>query len=318
MAERHQSREAHRPNHDHGVSVKIVSLLPSATEIVFALGLGDALVGVSFECDYPPEARRLPVVSGTALPIDTPMSAAEIDAEVSTRVAADESIYSLDAELIRTAAPDVILAQDLCAVCAVPSGAVEDALDVLGCRAQVVSLDPSSLDDVIGCIGRVGGVVDREAEAATLMADLRERIERVRAAVAARPRPRAFALEWSDPPFNGGHWVPDMIDAAGGEAVLSTPGARSRRLSWAEIAAAAADVVLFMPCGYTLDDAVREGAALVTRPELEADTQLWALAGDAYFSRPGPRVVEGVEILATILHPGSGVTAPPDGAVRLR
>jgi len=300
------------------MSVKIVSLLPSATEIVFALGLGDALVGVSFECDYPPEAQSLPIVSGTALPIDTPMSAAEIDAEVSTRVAADESIYSLDAERIRAAAPDVILAQDLCAVCAVPSGAVEEALDILGCRAEVVSLDPGSLDDVIGCIGRVGGVVDRQAEAAALMANLRERVERVRAAVSARPRPRALALEWSDPPFNGGHWVPDMIDAAGGESVLSIPGARSRRLTWAEIADAAADVVLFMPCGYSLDDAVREGTELMARPELGSDTQLWALAGDAYFSRPGPRVVDGVEILGTILHPGAGITAPPDGAVRLR
>jgi iron complex transport system substrate-binding protein len=300
------------------MALKIVSLLPSATEIVFALGLGDALVGVSFECDYPPEAQQLPIVSGTALPTGTPMTAAEIDAEVSTRVAAEESIYSLDAERIRAASPDVILAQDLCAVCAVPSGAVEDALDVLGCRAEVVSLDPSSLDDVIGCIGRVGGVVDRELEAEALMADLRARVDRVRAAVAARPRPRAFALEWSDPPFNGGHWVPDMIDAAGGEAVLSVPGARSRRLTWAEIAATAADVVLFMPCGYTLDDAVREGADVMTRPGLGNDTQLWALAGDAYFSRPGPRVVDGVEILATILHPGAGITALPDGAVRLR
>ncbi len=153
--------------------MKIVSLLPSATEIVFALGLGDSLVGVSFECDFPPEAQGLPIVSGTALPTDTPMTAAEIDAEVSTRVAAAESIYSLDAERIRAASPDVILAQDLCAVCAVPSGAVEEALDVLGCRAEVVSLDPSSLDDVIACIGRVGGVVDRESEAEALMADLR-------------------------------------------------------------------------------------------------------------------------------------------------
>ena len=155
--------------------MKIVSLLPSATEIVFALGLGDSLVGVSFECDFPPEAQGLPIVSGTALPTDTPMTAAEIDAEVSTRVAAAESIYSLDAERIRAASPDVILAQDLCAVCAVPSGAVEEALDVLGCRAEVVSLDPSSLDDVIACIGQVGGVVDRESEAEALMADLRER-----------------------------------------------------------------------------------------------------------------------------------------------
>ena len=298
--------------------MKIVSLLPSATEIVFALGLGDSLVGVSFECDHPPEARTKPVVSGTALPTDQPLTAAEIDRAVSSRVAADESIYSLDAARIRAAAPDVILAQDLCAVCAVPSGQVEEALDVLGCRAQVVSLDPSTLDDVIACVGRVGAVAGRDAEAAALMSRLRARVDRVRAQTADLPRVAALALEWSEPPFNAGHWVPDMIEAAGGVAVLTRTGERSRRVDWSEVDAAGAETVLFMPCGYSLEDAVREGEELTSRPELGDATEVWALAGDAYFSRPGPRVVDGVELLASILHPEVGVRGPSDGAVRLR
>jgi iron complex transport system substrate-binding protein len=298
--------------------MKIISLLPSATEIVFALGLGDALVGVSFECDHPPEARTKPVVSGTALPTEEPLSAVEIDAAVSTKVAAAESIYSLDAERIRASAPDVILAQDLCAVCAVPSGQVEDALDVIGCRADVVSLDPGTLDEVIACIGRVGAAVGREVVADELMVRLRERVARVRTAIEGRPTVRALALEWSDPPFNAGHWVPDMIEAAGGDAVLARTGERSRRLDWSEVASAAADVVLFMPCGYALEAAVREGRPLAERSELAGAGEVWALAGDAYFSRPGPRVVDGVEIIASILHSDAGVSGPIDGAVRLR
>jgi iron complex transport system substrate-binding protein len=298
--------------------MKIISLLPSATEIVFALGLGDALVGVSFECDHPPEARTKPVVSGTALPTEEPLSAVEIDAAVSTKVAAAESIYSLDAERIRASAPDVILAQDLCAVCAVPSGQVEDALDVIGCRADVVSLDPGTLDEVIACIGRVGAAVGREVVADELMVRLRERVARVRTAIEGRPTVRALALEWSDPPFNAGHWVPDMIEAAGGDVVLARTGERSRRLDWSEVASAAADVVLFMPCGYALEAAVREGRPLAERSELAGAGEVWALAGDAYFSRPGPRVVDGVEILASILHSDAGVSGPIDGAVRLR
>ncbi len=295
--------------------MKIVSLLPSATEIVFALGLGDDLQGVSFECDYPSQARTKAIVSGTALP-DVPMSAAEIDTAVATTVQAGEPIYTLDADLIRAIQPDLILAQDLCAVCAVPSGAVEDALGTLGCRADVLSLDPSSLEEVIGCIGLVGAATGTQARAEVLMAELRERVERVRAVVAGRPTPRVFALEWSDPAFSGGHWVPDMILAAGGVPVLADAGERSRRLEWAEVAAESFDVVAFMPCGYNLDAAVAEGAVLLERPELAGAAQIWAVHADAYFSRPGPRVVDGVEVLASILHPDVAPVAA--GAVRLR
>jgi iron complex transport system substrate-binding protein len=300
--------------------VRIVSLLPSATEIVFALGRGNDLVGVSFECDHPPEARTKPIVSGTALPTDAALSATEIDAAVRERLAAGEPIYTLDRERIRAARPDVILAQDLCEVCAVPSGAVEEALDVLGCRAEVLSLDPERLDDVIACVERVGATVGREHEARELAERLRSRVDAVRALVGGRPRPAVLALEWSDPPFDAGHWVPDMIDAGGGRPVLATAGARSRELTWEEIGAVDASplVVLFMPCGYGLDATVAEGRELVERPELVAADAVWAVAGDAYFSRPGPRVVDGVELVARILHPE--VAGVPDAAdaVRLR
>jgi iron complex transport system substrate-binding protein len=296
--------------------VKIVSLLPSATEIVFALGLGDSLEGRSFECDFPTGAERVAIVSGTALPVDQHLTAREIDQAVATRVAAGESIYTLDAERIRAIQPDVILAQDLCEVCAVPSGAVTDALDVLGCHAEVVSLDPSSLDDVIACVGQVGAVTGTSATAEAIMRDLRERVARVREAVDGLVRPRALALEWADPPFNGGHWIPDMLLAAGAEPVLSPPGARSRRMEWSEVADAAPQVVLFMPCGYSLDGAVEEGAALRETPALDAADEIWALDANAYFSRPGPRVVDGVELLASVLHPDA--FAPRPGATRLR
>ncbi len=241
--------------------VKIVSLLPSATEIVFALGLGDQLCGVSFECDYPEAARTVPVVSGTSLDLDRPRTAAEVDAEVSAKVATGESIYTLDDARIRSINPDVILAQDLCQVCAVPSGAVEEALDVIGCRAEVVSLDPEGLDDVIECVVQVGRATGTERAARELVDGLHRRLDAVRKRVVDRPRPRVFVLEWADPPFNAGHWVPEMVHVAGGEPVLAAAGERSRRVTWEEIAAEQIDVTVFSPCGFDLPGAVEQAAA---------------------------------------------------------
>jgi iron complex transport system substrate-binding protein len=300
--------------HDRTAVLKIVSLLPSATEIVFALGLGDSLEGVSFECDFPPQARSKAIVSGTALPTETPLTPKQIDDAVAETIGQGEPIYTLDADRISAIQPDLILAQDLCRVCAVPSGAVDEALGVLGCRAEVLSLDPSGLDDVIACIGQVGAVTGVAARADAVMADLRARLDRVRDAVAGLDRPRTFALEWSDPPFNGGHWVPDMVDAAGGEPVLAGAGAPSRRLAWPEIAAAAPEVVVFMPCGYGLDQAVAEGRRLLDVPELEGAARIWATDASAHFSRPGPRLVDGVETLAWALHAGA-VPEPARGAI---
>jgi iron complex transport system substrate-binding protein len=293
--------------------MKIVSLLPSATEIVFALGLDAALEGVTHECDFPAAARTNRVVSGTALP-QTPMTAREVDDAVTASVHSGTPIYTLDAAAIRAIGPDLILTQDLCEVCAVPAGAVEAALETLGCRSEVVSLDPASVEDVIADIGRVGDATGTAGRAVALMTDLRARVDRVRVSVRGLARPRVLALEWSDPPFSGGHWVPEMIDAAGGEPVIGAPGERSRRLSWTEIEASAPDVVMFMPCGYGLDAAAAEGAGLVGLPELEGAAAIYALPADALFSRPGPRVVDGIELLASLLHPGAGTARPPNGA----
>jgi iron complex transport system substrate-binding protein len=281
--------------------VKIVSLLPSATEIVFALGRGDQLSGVSFECDYPDAAAHVPVVSGTALESTGSGLPGAIDAEVSALVSAGEPIYRLDDARIRQIDPDVILAQDLCRVCAVPSGDVQDALGVIGCHADVVSLDPERLDEVIDCVGQVGRAIGAEPAGTELMADLRRRLAAVRRRVAGGTRPRVFVLEWPDPPFNAGHWVPDMVEAAGGEPVLAVAGQRSRRLTWGEIEAATIDVTVFSPCGFDLEGAVRQATVLSDHRHLLG--RLVAVDANAYFSRPGPRVVDGVEALADLLHP---------------
>jgi len=292
--------------------VRIVSLLPSATEIVYALGLEDALVGVTHECDWPPAARVKRSVSTPCIPPGA--TPAEIDRLVSAGIGGGEPIYTLDAGAVRELRPDIVLTQDLCAVCAVPSGQVTEALAVLGCSAQVVSLDPSSLADVLLCVRRVGEATGTEARADEVLGALEARLDAVRAAVAGRPRPTVFALEWSDPPFNGGHWVPDMIEVAGGDPVLASPRSPSVRVGWDAIATAAPAAVVFMPCGYGLDEAVAEAAAVVRRPELAGVAALYAVDASAYFSRPGPRLVDGVELLAWALHPEA--LSPPEGGIR--
>jgi iron complex transport system substrate-binding protein len=297
--------------------MRIVSLLPSATEIVYALGLGDQLCGVSFECDYPEAARSVPIISGTALLTDGSLSAREIDAKVSTLVADGSSIYTLDADRLRAIDPDLILAQDLCQVCAVPSGAVEEALEVIGCHAAVVSLDPNRLDDVIEGIGAVGEVTGTSKRATALIDDLHRRLDLVRAGVASRPRPRVLVLEWPDPPFNAGHWVPDMVVAAGGDPVLATPGQRSRRITWEEIAAERVDVTVFSPCGLDLEDAVAQAPTLLSRSEARGLGVVFAVDANAHFSRPGPRVVDGVELLAVLLHDPNPDGIPSARARRL-
>jgi iron complex transport system substrate-binding protein len=296
--------------------MRIVSLLPSATEIVYALGLEDHLIGVTDECDWPPQARRVRVVSRSALP--PAAEPAEIDRLVSASIGGGQPIYQLDTDAIRDLRPDLVLSQDLCAVCAVPSGQVNQALDVLGCQAEVISLDPSSLDEVLEGVLQVGKAAGVEQRAGEVVAGLRERLDRVQAAVEGLERPRVFALEWGDPPFNGGHWVPEMLQVAGAEALLACPGAPSVRVTWAQIAAAAPQVVVFMPCGYDLQAAAEEvSQTLLARPELAGAEAIVAVDASAYCSRPGPRLVDGVEILAAALHPGRLLPPPAGTAVRL-
>ncbi|MER7005336.1 ABC transporter substrate-binding protein [Dactylosporangium sp. NPDC000555] len=291
--------------------MRLVSLLPSATEIVYALGLGDRLVGITFECDEPPSARaeKAVVVGGRDTKGLTP---GEIDAYVRSRFAAGEDLYTLHAGALAALAPDLILTQDLCRVCALPSGHVEDALDHLGCRADVLSLDPHSLDEVLGTIVAVGERAGAAGRAAALVARLRERLGAVAARVAGRERPRVLVVEWVDPPFTAGHWVPDLVVAAGGEPVAARPGERSVPADWAELTAASPDVVVVSPCGYHLDGAAAQAGPVAARfPEAE----VWAIDADGLVVRPGPRLVDGVEALAAVLHPA--VAAPaPEGAVR--
>jgi iron complex transport system substrate-binding protein len=288
--------------------VKIVSLLPSATEIVYALGLGESLEGVTFECDHPADARTKPVVSDTALPQDRPLTPGEVDRHVREFMDGGEPIYVLDKDLIRRIQPDLILAQDLCRVCAVPSGDVQEALDDLGCSADVISLDPNTVEDILDGIEVVGRATGTGERAAELTARLRERVEAVRRRAAGLPTIQTLALEWSDPPFAGGHWVPGMVQAAGGSNLLSEPGKPSPRVTWDQIAGAAPEVIVFMPCGYYLQEAEEEAASLYGHPAF-AETpaarggDVFAVDATSYFSRPGPRIVDGLEILAWAIHP---------------
>jgi iron complex transport system substrate-binding protein len=290
--------------------MRLVSLLPSATEIVYALGLGDDLVGVTFECDEPPRARteKTVVVGGR----DTRgMTPAEIDTYVKSRMSSGEDLYTLHAGALAGLEPELILTQDLCRVCALPSGHVGEALDHLGCRADVLSLDPYTLDEVLGTFLRVGAAAGVPARAAALVAGLRDRLARVAAAVAGRRRPRVAVVEWVDPPFTAGHWVPDLVTAAGGEPVAARAGKRSVPISYADLAAPVPEIVLVTPCGFHLDGAAAQAVAVV--PHFP-DAQVWAVDGDGLVVRPGPRLIDGVEAIAAILHPDT-VPAPPPGAI---
>jgi iron complex transport system substrate-binding protein len=290
--------------------VRLVSLLPSATEIVYALGLGGDLVGVTFECDEPASARAqaVVVVGGR----DTRgMTPAEIDDYVKARMAAGEDLYTLHADALAGLDPDLILTQDLCRVCALPSGQVTDALGHLGCRADVVSLDPYSFEEVLGTILAVGERAGVPERAVDLVTALRGRLDRVAAAVAGRPRPRVAVVEWVDPPFTAGHWVPDLVTAAGGEPVAARAGQRSVETTWRDLAAESPDFVLVTPCGFHLPGAAEQAAVVV--PHFPG-TQVWAIDGDGLVVRPGPRLVDGVEAIAAILHPGA-VPVPPEGAI---
>jgi iron complex transport system substrate-binding protein len=291
--------------------MRVVSLLPSATEIVYALGLGDQLVGVTFECDEPASARRdkAVVVGGRDT---TGMSPAAVDAYVRAQLAAGQDLYALHAGALAALAPDVILTQDLCRVCALPAGHVEQALDYLGCTADVVSLDPRTLDDVLATILTVGDRTGRQQQAEDLVAGLRRRLAAVAARVTGRAWPAVAVIEWTDPPFTAGHWIPDLVTAAGGRPVAACPGGRSEQASWDQIAAAEPEVVVVAPCGFHLDGAAAQ-AELVARQM--PGVPVWAIDADGLIVRPGPRLVDGVEALAAILHPDPDGTAPA-GATR--
>ncbi len=282
--------------------MRIVSLIPSATEMLFALGLGSDVIAVTHECDYPPAALELPKITRDVLPEG--LTSAQIDAAVKERTLAGESIYQLDTGALEDLRPDLIVTQQLCSVCAVSYDDVREIAQQLDPQPQVISLDPHTLGEVLGDARKLAAATDRRDAAADLVRNTSARIDRVRVAVRkARSRPRVAALEWLDPPFAAGHWTPQLIEYAGGEDVLGFPGENSQQTTWETVEAAQPDVVIVMPCGYDAEIAHRE--AEMHREQLAAlgAGEVVAVDAAAYFSRPGPRVIDGLELLASILHP---------------
>ncbi len=281
--------------------MRIVSLIPSATETLFALGLGSDVIAVTHECDYPPAARELPKITRDALPEG--LNAREIDAAVKERTLAGESIYELDDELLHDLRPDLIVTQELCAVCAVSYNEVRTIAEKIEPRPRVVSLDPRTVGEVLGDVRTLAQLTDRKDEAVDLIRDASARIDRVRLAVRRARRPRVAALDWLDPPFAAGHWTPQLIEYAGGDDVLGFAGEKSEETTWQMVEAAQPDVVIVMPCGFDAEIAHRE--AEMHRDELArvGAGEVVAVDAAAYFSRPGPRIIDGLDLLAHIMHP---------------
>jgi len=287
--------------------IRIVSLLASATEIVCGLGMEEALVGISHECDFPERILDRPRVSRPRFDPEG-LDSGEVDRAVRRAMEEHGSVYEIDADRLAELRPDVVLTQAVCEVCAVPTAGVRDVVRERGLDAEVLSLDAHTLDEILDSVlevGRVAGVPDR---ATRYHVSLEARLRRVERAVAGAERPRVLAIEWLDPPFTPGHWVPGMIERAGGECVLGEPGLRSAEVGWEELEGLDPDVLVVMPCGFDADaaraDADRHAGRLrEVAPRAVGEGRAWVVDGSSYFNRSGPRVVEGVEILAGLLHP---------------
>ncbi len=296
--------------------MRIVSLLPSTTEILFAVGAGAQVVGVTFECDTPAEARERTIVSTTAIPEG--LAPHEIDAFVSRAVAAGEDLYHLDSGALSALDADLVVTQDLCAVCAVDVSVVDDALAYLGCRADVLTIDPHTLDEVLASVETLGAASGCADTAAELVRDLRGRLATVAESVSGAVRPRALVLEWTDPAFAPGHWVPEMVTVAGGTNALGDAGEKSVRVTWDAVRDSAPEVIVCAPCGYDLDGSTQLAQAAIASGELPDGIPVWAVDANASFARPGPRLVDGVEALAGILHPDRAPAPSAEMARRLR
>lgn len=294
--------------------MRVASLLPSATEMVHFAGAGETLVGVTHECDYPPGVESLPRLTSSKINSGS-MTSVEIDTAIDRILTDDGSIYALDAKLLEDLAPDLVITQGLCDVCAVSLDLVEHAVAGMKTRPEILSLNPTSLDDVLTDAIRVGDALGHGDEAREKVAALRERLARVEEAVEGLQRPRAGCIEWLDPPFSAGHWVPEMVRLAGGEELFAGPGEMSARITWEEVFEAAPEALVLMPCGFDAERTLREARDLPGLPgwsELPAvkSGRVWAVDANSHFSRPAPRLVEGVEILARILHPKAFPVAP--------
>lgn len=277
---------------------RIVSFLPAGTEIVHALGAGAELVGRSHECDYPPSVSDLPVVSRPALKLDD-ASPEDIDRAVAQRIETGASMYEIDEVLLRELRPDVIITQNLCRVCAPSGNELSRAVKDFDVTPEILFLTPRNVAEVEENILAVGKAIGREQEAESLVRSNRERIEKVAAAVSDVPRRRVVFLEWTDPLFCGGHWVPEMVAMAGGDDPLGRAGEDSVRITWDEVAEISPGAIVVSPCGYGLE----ESAELARAMPRELNARVYAVDANAYFARPGPRLAEGVELLAHIFHP---------------
>jgi len=289
--------------------MRIASLVPSATEMLFALGAGGDVVAVTHECDYPPAARELPHLTATVLPEG--LSAGEIDAAVKEVVGSGQALYSLDEQRLAELAPDLIVTQAVCDVCAVSFDDVVEVAARLPSRPRVVQQDPGSLGEVLEDVTRLGAALGIEARAQELCGELEERLAAVRTAVAGAPPVRALALEWLDPPFIGGHWIPEMIELAGGVDVAGTAGAKSPEVGWEELADRDPEVIVVMPCGWYVEDSHTQALEHWDRIAAFGAERVFAVDAASTYSRPGPRLVDGTELLAHLLHPG--LVGPPGG-----
>ena len=296
--------------------MRVCSLLPGATEIAFALGLGDDVVGVTHECDYPAEARQKPVVVHGLIDSNR-MTSLEIDRWVGERLGSNQGLYLLDEERLREAAPDVILTQGLCDVCAIDYNEVVAASETLAKKPKIVSLTPNCLTDVLDDVARVGEATGRRHIAERVVEELEQRISSVREqAATSSARPRVACLEWFDPIYLAGHWVPEMIEIAGAEDVLGRRGKPSEKVEWQSIRESTPEIIVLMPCGFDVPRTLREAGVLERLegwhdlPAVKAG-KVFAVNGHAFFSRPGPRLVDGLEILAHIIHPKIFPTQPP-------
>ena len=290
--------------------MRIVSLVPSATETLFALGLGPDVVAVTHECDHPTVARELPTVTRDRIP--SGMSARQIDEAVRELTLGGEAIYELDEEALHELGPELIVTQQLCAVCAVSYDDVRRIAEEMDPRPEVIALDPHTLGEVLGDVRTIAAAAGARDAGVALVQDAAARIDRVKLSVRGRPRPRVLALEWLDPPYAAGHWTPQMIDYAGGEDVVGNPGEHSAVHDWEVLRAAQPDVVFVMPCGYDAPRAHEEALAHAAELRSLGAGQIVAVDAAAYFSRPGPRLIDGLELVAHVLHPGRVITAPAE------
>ena len=295
------------------MTMRICSLLPSGTEILYSLGLGDQVVAVTHECDYPPETAAKPRITEDLIEQGR-MTSIEIDHHVSSNIGRHGTIYRLKHDLLETLEPDLIVTQELCEVCAVSYKEVQHAARVLEGRTRIVSLEPTTLNEMLETILLVGELTGRKDAALEKVQELNARLQRVRERVRDRERPRVYAMEWLDPPFSAGHWVPEMVEIAGGHEVLGKAGSKSERITPERILEAQPEIIVLMPCGFSLERTVEEYRRTRFLPGWSG--QLYAVDGSSYFNRSGPRLIDGVEILSEIFHP-SLLDGPERGENRL-